>query len=76
MKIFFEALTRVLGAFFAGVLSCLIVALIVGLLIASLAYSPWLFFSIILLFILGAAVLREMEEIKIDVTAENWRRKE
>ena len=64
MKIFFEASVSVLKEFLAGTITCLVVMLVVGLLVSSLLYSAWLFFSLFLLITFGIAVAAKMEEIK------------
>ncbi|AMR57416.1 hypothetical protein vB_PsyM_KIL2_0005 [Pseudomonas phage vB_PsyM_KIL2] len=64
MKILFEASVSVLKEFLAGVITCLAVILAVGLLVSSLLYSAWLFFSLFFLIIFGVAVAVKMEEIK------------
>ncbi|AMR57739.1 hypothetical protein vB_PsyM_KIL4_0006 [Pseudomonas phage vB_PsyM_KIL4] len=64
MKILFEASVSVLKEFLAGVITCLVVILAVGLLVSSLLYSAWLFFSLFFLIIFGVAVAVKMEEIK------------
>ncbi|AMR57257.1 hypothetical protein vB_PsyM_KIL3b_0005 [Pseudomonas phage vB_PsyM_KIL3b] len=64
MKILFEASVSVLKEFLAGAITCLVVILAVGLLVSSLLYSAWLFFSLFFLIIFGVAVAVKMEEIK------------